>query len=420
MSTEIKEIAARKIFNSRGEETIEVDIKTESGFGRAAAPAGASKGGAEVLYYPKGGVDAAVKIVIETISPKLVGMDSNEQEEIDLLLHEIDGTEKFENIGGNTAYAISLCTAKAAADSCQLLLYEYLAGHAASELPFPLGNVLSGGRHAHGRAPDIQEFLVLPVHAKSFWEAAKANVTFHKKVGDILRGTRKAFTSGRSDEGAWIADIDNDDAIELMTKSCEEVSQELGIECRIGLDVAASTLWKPRTGRYVYSHQNIERTPEEQVEYILELIEKHNLIYVEDPFHEEDFENFAKLTKKIDSCLICGDDLFVTNAKRLKLGIQKDAANSAIIKPNQVGTLTDAWNATKIAKEALYTPVVSHRSGDTVGTEIAHLAMAFNCPIIKTGVVEGARIAKIDELVRIEDTLGNRARMAKISVKGGK
>jgi len=417
LSTQIKDVMARKIFNSRGDETIEVDIKTKSGFGRAAAPAGASKGLAEVVYYPKGDVDAAVEIVEKSITPKLIGMNANEQEEIDHLLHEIDGTENFRKIGGNTAYAISLCAAKATSDSYNILLYEYLGGYLAYELPFPLGNVLSGGKHAHGRAPDIQEFLVLPIHANSFWNAAEANVTFHRKVGEILRKTKKTFTSGRSDEGAWIADINNDEALKLMEQACEEVSKQLGFECRIGVDVAASTLWSSKKKCYIYPYEKIKRTPEEQVEYVWELIEKYNLIYVEDPFHEEDFENFALLTKTANSCLICGDDLFVTNVKRLRHGIKKAAANSIIIKPNQIGTLTDAWEAAKTARGALYTPVVSHRSGDTVNAEIAHLAVAFHCPIIKTGVIEGARIAKINELIRIEDTLGKRARMAEIPLK---
>jgi enolase len=417
MSTQIKKVVARKIFNSRGEETIEVDIVTKSGFGRAAAPAGASKGLAEVVYYPKGGVDAAVEAVEKLIARKLVGMNTNQQEEIDSLLHEVDGTDSFSRIGGNTAYAVSLCSAKATADSYHVLLYEYLGGYLAYELPFPLGNVLSGGKHAHGRAPDIQEFLVLPIHAKSFWDAAKANVTFHRKVGEILRKTKKTFTSGRSDEGAWIADINNDEALRLMTKTCEKVTETLGFECRAGVDVAASSLWNRKRERYIYSHEKIERTSEEQAEYVLSLIEEHSLIYVEDPFHEEDFESFAWLTKKACGCLVCGDDLFVTNVKRLKHGIEKGAANSIIIKPNQIGTLTDAWEAAKTAKEALYAPIVSHRSGDTVNAEIAHLAVAFHCPIIKTGVIEGARIAKIDELIRIEDTLGKKAEMAEIPLK---
>ncbi|MCK4933178.1 phosphopyruvate hydratase [Candidatus Bathyarchaeota archaeon] len=417
MSTEIKKIMARKIFNSRGEETIEVDIETRSGFGRAAAPAGASKGLAEVEYYPEGSVEGAVRIVHEVIAPRLLGMNANEQEQIDNFLREIDGTENFQKIGGNTAYAVSLCAAKATADSYQLMLCEYLGGYLAYELPYPLGNVLSGGKHAHGRAPDIQEFLVLPIHAETFWDAAKANVTFHRKVGENLRKTKSTFTSGRSDEGAWIADITNDEAFTLMTQACSEVSDELGFQCRVGVDVAASSLWNPKEKCYDYSHEKVKRTPEEQAEYVTDLIGSHNLIYVEDPFHEEDFENFASLTKSTKGCLICGDDLFVTNVKRLELGIKKAAANSVIIKPNQIGTLTAAWQAAKKARESLYAPVVSHRSGDTVNAEIAHLAVAFHCPIIKTGVIEGARIAKIDELIRIEEMLGKKARMAEIPLK---
>ncbi|MCW3982325.1 MAG: hypothetical protein NWE81_04360 [Candidatus Bathyarchaeota archaeon] len=413
-SARIKEVAARKILNSRGEETIEIDIKTKSGFGRAAAPAGASKGLAEVVYYPKGGVNAAIETVEKLISPKLVGLDANNQEEIDLLLHEIDGTGNFSQIGGNTAYSISLCAAKATSDSYSIPLFEYLGGYLAYELPFPLGNVISGGRHAHGRAPDIQEFLVLPTHAKSFWEAAVANVTFHREVGGILRKTKNTFTSGKSDEGAWIADINNEEAFQLMARVSAEVSRESEFECRIGVDIAASTLWKKQENRYVYSHEKLKRSPEEQADYVLELIDRFDLAYVEDPFHEEDFEGFAWLTKKARNCLICGDDLFVTNVGRLKRGIEKASANTVIIKPNQIGTLTDAWETAKAARESLYTPVVSHRSGDTTNAEISHLSVAFHCPIIKTGVIEGARIAKIDELIRIEDVLGRRARMAEV------
>lgn len=417
MSTQIERIECRKVFNSRGEETIEVDIETKDGFGRAAAPAGASKGTAEVVYFPSGGVDAAVEIVEKSIAPRLVGMSAKEQEEIDLLLHEIDGTDNFMKIGGNTAYAVSLCAAKATADSYDLLLFEYLGGYLAYELPYPLGNVLSGGRHAHGRAPDIQEFLVLPIHASSFVDAARANVTFHREVGRILRETKTTFTSGKSDEGAWIADIDNDEALGLMMKACEAVTNELGFKCRIGVDIAASTLWDSTRKRYIYPHKRIERTSEEQLEYILQLIHDYNLVYIEDPFHEDDFDSFALLTKKAEDCFICGDDLFVTNVRRLEHGIKKAAGNSIIIKPNQIGTLTDAWETAKKARENLFTPIVSHRSGDTANAEIAHLAVAFHCPVIKTGVVEGARIAKIDELIRIQDMLKKRAKMAEIPLK---
>ncbi len=416
MSTRIEKVKTRKILNSRGDETIEVDIKTKSGFGRAAAPSGASKGSAEAIYYPNGNVDAAIKTFKESIAPKLVGLNASQQKEIDLLLKEIDGTENFSGIGGNTAFAVSLCAAKAAADSHKMLLYEYLGRNLAYELPFPLGNVLSGGRHAHGRAPDIQEFLVLPVQAKSFWEAAKANVTFHRKLGEALRKTKKTFTSGKSDEGAWIVNSNNVEAFETVAETCEEVSEKVGFNCRLGVDIAASTLWNARRKSYSYTREETERTSEEQMQYVSELIERYNLAYVEDPFHEEDFESFSLLTKTVGKCLVCGDDLFATNVKRLEHGIKMAAANSTIIKPNQIGTLTDALEAAKMARNALYTPVMSHRSGETANGEIAHLAIAFQCPIVKMGVVEGARIAKIDELIRIEDSLEKRARMADIQL----
>jgi enolase len=412
MSSVIEDVEARKLFNSRGEETLEIDIITTDGFGRSSAPAGASKGKAEVVSYPQGGVDNAIEKVEELIVPELIGMDAEEQNEIDALLHEIDGTENFRNVGGNTAFAISLATAEAAATSYGLPLFQHLAGYLATELPHPLGNVLGGGKHALGKTTDIQEYLVIPLNAPNFAVAAKANVLAHHKIGFALRKKDKTFTSGRGDEGAWAPTIENEEALEIVVKACEEVSEELGIECRAGLDVAASSLWKEKEGIYVYSREGIKRDTGEQLDFMLRLIGDYNLVYVEDPFHEEDYESFAELTKKVERCLICGDDLFVTNRERLTQGIKVCAGNSIIIKVNQVGTLTDAWETIQVAKSARYVPVVSHRSGETTDTHIAHLAVAFSCPIIKTGVLNGERVAKINELIRIEETLGDRAQMS--------
>jgi len=411
MSTVIEDIMARKVFNSRGEETLEIDIVTTAGFGRASAPSGASKGKAEVVPYPEGGVDQAIKKVEELIVPELIGMDADDQEAIDLLLHQIDGTKDFRNLGGNTAFAVSLATAEAAATSYGLPLFQHLAGYLAHELPYPLGNVLGGGKHARGKALDIQEYLVLPLKAHTFSEAAKANVFVHQKVGSFLKKVDKTFTGGRGDEGAWAPNVKTEEALEIVVKACEEVSRELGVECRAGLDMAASTLWREKEKRYVYARDETKRDSGEQLDFVLHLIEDHNLAYVEDPFHEEDFESFAELTKKVKKCLVCGDDLFVTNRERLTRGAKICAANSVIIKANQVGTLTDAWETTKLAKKARYIPVMSHRSGETNDSHLAHLAMAFGCPIIKTGVLHGERVVKINELIRIEETLGNRARM---------
>ena len=412
MSSLIEDVMARKIFNSRGEETIEVDILTTAGFGRASAPAGASKGKAEVVSYPEGGVDGAIKKVEELIVPELIGMDAEEQQEIDALLHEIDETENFGNIGGNTVFAVSLATAEAAATSYGTFLFQHLSGYLANELPYPLGNVLGGGKHALGKTTDIQEYLVIPLKARSFAEAAKANIMVHHRIGALLRKADPNFTGGRGDEGAWAPNIKNEEALKIVAKACEEVSAEQGIECRACLDVAASSFWNPKEKVYVYSMEGTKRDSGEQLEFMLRLIEDYNLAYVEDPFHEDDYESFAELMKKVKDCLICGDDLFVTNRQRLAKGIKMCAANSIIIKMNQVGTLTDALETTRLAKRARYVPVMSHRSGETTDTHIAHLAVAFSCPVIKTGVLHGERVAKINELIRIEETLGNRAQMA--------
>ena len=416
MSTVIENVTARTVFNSRGEETLEIDISTIAGFGRASAPAGASRGKAEVISYPKGEVDPAIKKVEELVAPELIGRNADEQEEIDFLLHEIDETEDFRNLGGNTAYAISLATAEAAAASYGMPLFQHLAGYFANELPYPLGNVLGGGKHARGKTPDIQEFLILPVKTETFSDAAKANVLIHQRVGSLLRKKDESFTGGKGDEGAWAPNIKNEEALEIVAKACEEVSEESGVECRVGLDIAASTLWKPKEERYVYSREGTKRNSGEQLDFVLSLVKNYNLAYVEDPFHEEDFESFSKLTKRVKRCLVSGDDLFATSKKRLARGMKVGAGNAIIIKTNQVGTLTDAWETTKLAKKASYAPIMSHRSGETTDTHLAHLSVAFHCPIIKTGVVGGTRVAKINELIRIEEMLGNRAKMSALSL----
>lgn len=417
MSSIIEDLIARKIFNNRGDETIEVDVITAGGFGRAGAPAGKSKGKAEVQYYPQGGVEAAVKKVDDLIAPELAGLNADFQEEIDNTLHEIDGTTDFKNIGGNTAFAISLANAEAAANSHGLLLFQFLGGNAANTLPFPLGNCITGGAHARGKSPAIQEYLALPFGAESFLEAQTANVAIHKKIGDVIKKKSTTFNGGKSDEGAWIANVSTDEAFEIIAKACEEVGNEMDFECSFGIDVASSNFWKPKEEKYVYDIDGVKRDTAEQLEYMISLIEKYHLSYVEDPFHEDDFDSFAELTKKTKNCLICGDDLFTTNTERLNNGIKINAGNAIIIKVNQIGTLTDAAETIETAQRNGYVPVVSHRSGDTCDWHIAHLAVAYKCPVIKTGVVEGSRIAKLNELIRIEHFLGNRAKMADLNIR---
>jgi enolase len=417
VSSIIEDIISRKIFNNRGEETIEVDVITASGFGRSSAPAGKSRGKAEVQPYPAGGVDSAINKIDEIIAPELAGLNSDFQEEIDNILHEIDGTKDFKIIGGNTAFAISLANAEAAANSHGRLLFQFLGGNTANTLPFPLGNTISGGQHTRGKAPDIQEFLALPHGAETFLEAAMVNSQIHKRIGEIIKKKDKLFSGGVSSEGAWIANLGNAEAFDIIAKVCEDVGNEYNFECGIGIDVAAASMWNEKQQKYIYSREGKKLDTGEQLEYLLDLIETYRLVYVEDPFDENDFVSFSELTKKTKDCLICGDDLFTTNNERLSRGIRFKAANSIIIKVNQIGTLTDALETIETAQKHGYVPIISHRSGDTCAWHIAHLAIAFKCPIIKTGTIEGARIAKLNELLRIEHFLGKRAKMAKLKIK---
>ena len=416
MSSIIEDLIARKVFNNRGEETIEVDVITANGFGRAAAPAGKSRGKNEVVYYPQGGIEAALKKIDEQIAPELAGLNADFQEEIDTTLHEIDGTTNFKGIGGNTAFAVSLANAEAAANSHSLLLFQFIGGNAANTIPYPLGNCISGGQHTRGKAPDFQEFLALPHGAATFLEAQTANASIHKKIGDALKKKSTTFNGGKSDEGAWIANVAGDEAFEIIAKACEETGNEMDFECSFGIDAACSSLWSEKEEKYIYESEGKKRDTAEQLDYIRELIEKYHLAYVEDPFHEEDFDSQAELTKKARNCLICGDDLFTTNNERLSQGIKQKAGNAIIIKVNQVGTLTDAADTIENAHRNAYATVVSHRSGDTSDWHIAHLAVAYKCPLVKIGVVEGARVAKLNELLRIEHFLGNRARMADLKL----
>jgi len=408
-------LKARKIFNSRGEETVEVEVKTLGGFGCAAAPSGKSRGKYEVVPFPEGGVEKAVERFESHVKPKILGLDADNQELIDKTLHEVDGTENFGFIGGNLAYAVSLAVAEASASTHHQPLFARFGG-VKRLLPVPLGNVLGGGKHAGRGAPDIQEFLVLPFGCKSFSEAYTANTRIHRRLGSLLGEKVLGFTGGKGDEGAWAPPLTNEKALEFVLKVVEEVSGEMGVKVGVGLDVAASSLWNPKKGVYEYVGEGKNRDKGEQLEYILSLIKKFKLVYVEDPFHEDDFESFSELTGKVNKCLICGDDLFVTNREKLSFGVKVKAANSLIIKPNQVGTVTDTYKTIVLAKSSGYVPVMSHRSGETTNTHIAHLAVGFGCPIIKTGVVGGERIAKLNELLRIEETSKGKIPFAKLNL----
>ena len=414
MDSVIEDVRVRKMLDSRGNPTVEVDIITWNGFGRAAAPSGASTGSREVVSFPEGGVSQVITEVEDLISSELIGMAAEDIEDIDEVLKEIDGTDNLSAIGGNTTVAVSMAAAKAAAMSYNLPLYNFLGGNFIKEIPYPLGNMMNGGAHAGPNAPDIQEFLVVPVGAGDITEAVFANVEVHKRLRELISKKDPSFTGGKGDEGGWIPNITNDQALEIQAQACEEVGDELGFIIKPGLDMASSEFWSEEEGKYVYGQDGLKRDSGDQVDYVKDLIDTYHMFYVEDPFDERDFEGFAELTSKVGSkCRICGDDLFVTNSELLAKGIEMNAANAIIIKPNQIGTLTDTYETVRLAKENGVMPVVSHRSGETCDETIAHLAIAFGAPMIKTGAIGGERIAKLNELIRIEDEMSN-PRMANL------
>ncbi|MWV40229.1 phosphopyruvate hydratase [Natrialba sp. INN-245] len=399
--TLITDVRLRRILDSRGNPTVEADVLTESGgFGRAAAPSGASTGEFEAIERAPTEAIAAAR---EHAVPRLVGEAyAGNQREVDSILRAADGTDDFSEIGANSAVAISMAAAKAGADVLGAPLFQHLGGaFRGRNFPTPLGNVVGGGEHA-ADATDIQEFLAAPVGAPSVEDAVFANAAVHGEVADLLE--ERGVPSGKGDEGAWAPSVDDEEAFEIVDEAVSTVEDEVGFEIRFGLDVAAAEMYDADSETYEYESAGISRDTAEQIEYIADLVREYDLAYVEDPLDENDYEAFAELTDEVgDRTLICGDDLFVTNTDRLAEGIEIDAANSILIKPNQIGTLTDAFDAIELATENGYDSVISHRSGETEDTTIAHLAVATDAPFIKTGAVGGERTAKLNELIRIAD-----------------
>jgi enolase len=394
--TTIEVIELRTILDSRGNPTVEADVYTTSGFGRSAAPSGASTGSLEAKVKPP---REAVDFAIQNVIPAMIGMDAGDQEGFDEQLRDIDGTTDFSGIGANIAVALSLANAKAAASSMNMPLFRYLGGAFVKEMPLPLGNIIGGGAHA-ANATEIQEFLVVPGDAADAEEAVFANAAVHRQVKELLK--KKGKSCGKGDEGAWAPQIDDALAFELIAEATGLVADEMNVTVDMGIDVAASQMWNKEG----YQYRDRVRSTEDQIAYIAELVDTFNLVYVEDPLHEDDFDGFSELNNQIGNrCLICGDDIFVTQVERIMQGIETDAANCVLIKPNQVGTLTDTFDAVRLAHTHGLDTVMSHRSGETTDTTIAHLATAFSCVFLKCGAVGGERIAKLNELIRIEEQL---------------
>ncbi len=393
--TIVDTVRLRTILDSRGDVTVEADVVTESGgFGRAAAPAGASTGRHEAASLP---ADEAVTAAREHVVPRLAGqVDAADQRAVDAAIAAADGTDRFERIGANAAVAVSMAAAAAGADVLGTPLFQHLGGtFRGHELPTPLGNVVGGGAHAVA-GPDVQEFLAIPHGAPNVRDAVLANAAVHAHVGEVLAA--ETDTLGLGDEGAWAPAADTETVLEHLEGVVERIGDDLGFTIDLGIDMAAAE----RFDGEVYRFDGVDRDPEAHREWVHELIDRHGLRYVEDPLDEDDFEGFGALTAAVDGGVaVCGDDLFVTDADRIATGVDHGAASAALIKPNQVGTLSGAMDAIETARSGGLEPVVSHRSGETTDATIAHLAVAAGSRYVKTGTIGGERTAKLNELIRI-------------------
>ncbi|MCT7904029.1 Enolase [Candidatus Ornithobacterium hominis] len=416
----ISAIHARQILDSRGNPTIEVDVITENGIiGRAAVPSGASTGEHEAVELRDGekdfmgkGVLQAVENVNEKIAPELIGESVFEQTWIDHLMIELDGTPNKSKLGANAILGVSLAVAKAAAAELEIPLYRYVGGVNAATLPVPMMNIINGGSHSDAPIA-FQEFMIMPVKAVTFSEALKKGVEIFHHLKKVLHERKLSTAVG--DEGGFAPTFEGtEDALDTIKKAVENAGYNFGEEIKIALDCASSEFYKD--GKYNYQLFEGEnaaiRTSEEQVEYLAELCEKYPIISIEDGMDENDWNGWKLLTEKIgDKVQLVGDDLFVTNVERLSKGIEQNVGNSILIKVNQIGTLTETIDAVEMAKNAGYTAVMSHRSGETEDSTIADLAVALNTGQIKTGSASRSdRMAKYNQLLRIEEMLGGMAK----------
>ena len=421
--TAILDVHARQILDSRGNPTVEVEVLLEDGsMGRAAVPSGASTGAHEAVEKRDGdasrylgkGVTQAVDAVRDEIAQAVVGRDAEDQEEIDALLIELDGTENKSRLGANAILGVSLATAKAAADARGLPLYRYVGGVAAHVLPVPMMNIINGGEHADNPI-DFQEFMVMPVGAESLAEAVRCGAEiFHT----LKKGLAKAgLSTAVGDEGGFAPALaSTTDALDFIMKSVEQAGYRPGEDVVLALDCASTEFFKD--GAYRMEGEGKVLTPQQMAEYLADLAGRYPILSIEDGMAEDDFEGWKILTDLIgDKVQLVGDDLFVTNPKRLRMGIEQGLANSLLVKVNQIGTLSETLEAVSGAQRAGYTAVMSHRSGETEDTTIADLAVATNCGQIKTGsLARSDRLAKYNQLIRIEEELGSAAAYAGKSI----
>lgn len=416
--TIISDVYAREILDSRGNPTIEVEVWTEGGgYGRAGVPSGASTGAFEAVELRDGdksrylgkGVMTAVDNVNNIISSELIGRDSLEQVSIDKMLIELDGTPNKGKLGANAILGVSIACAKAAANTLGIPLYQYLGGVNAKTLPIPMMNILNGGAHADNNV-DIQEFMVMPVGACCFKEALRMGAEIFHSLKAVLKG--KGLNTSVGDEGGFAPNLtSNEEALATIVEAIEKAGYVPGKDVMLAIDVAATELYNPETKIYTLTGEGRQFTQSEIVDFYAYLVNKYPIISIEDGMNEEDWEGWIMLTEKLgDKVQIVGDDLFVTNTERLKKGIELKAANSILIKLNQIGTITETLDAIEMAKRAGFTAVVSHRSGETDDSTIADLVIGVNAGQIKTGAPSRIdRVAKYNQLLRLEDMLGDAA-----------
>ncbi len=412
----IIDVNAREILDSRGNPTVEVEVFLDDGtIGRAAVPSGASTGVHEAVELRDGdksrflgkGVTQAVNNVLEIITPAIVGLSALDQQLIDQLLLELDGTENKGKLGANAILGTSLAVAKAAAASLGLPLYKYIGGVNAKTLPVPMMNILNGGQHADNNV-DIQEFMVMPVGAPSFAEGLRMGAEVFHNLKAVLK--ERGYVTAVGDEGGFAPNLgSNEEALQVIVAAIERAGYKPGVDVKLALDVAASEMYED--GKYNLEGEGVVKTADEMIDCYTLLVNKYPIISIEDGLAEDDWEGWQKLTAELGGRVqLVGDDLFVTNTKRLAQGIEQGAGNAILIKVNQIGTLTETLDAIEMAKRAGYTAVVSHRSGETEDTTIADIAVATNAGQIKTGAPSRTdRVAKYNQLLRIEEDLGDAA-----------
>ena len=412
----ITDVYAREIMDSRGNPTVEVEVYLEDGtIGRAAVPSGASTGQFEAVElrdsesprYLGKGVLQAVANVNDIIGPAILGFDASEQVAIDRIMIELDGTPNKAKLGANAILGVSMAVARAAAESYDLPLFQYLGGTNAKELPVPMMNILNGGAHADNNV-DIQEFMIMPIGATSFMEALRYCAEVYHTLKGVLKA--KGLATGVGDEGGFAPNLgSNEEALQVITEAIEKAGLVVGKDIVFAIDAASSEFYKD--GKYHLAGEGKVKTAAEMVEYYAELCEKYPIYSIEDGLAEEDWEGWKLLTDRLGKTVqLVGDDLFVTNTERLSRGIKEDTANAILIKVNQIGTLTETFDAIEMAKRAGYTAVISHRSGETEDSTIADIAVAVNAGQIKTGApARSERVAKYNQLLRIEDMLAETA-----------